>query len=84
MSYFKLDPSRSNVSVLTVNAINRLRLAKQELESAEALLANMSDQEIFDDVGFTGTGAQLQATMSSAVASLNDVAIVNLLESLNW
>lgn len=84
MAYFKVNSGASNASHLIINAVNRLRQAKLEMEAAEALVSNMSDQEILDDVGFSGTGTQLKSTLAGAVTALNSTDVTNLVESLNW
>ena len=84
MAYFTIDPSASNASSLIINAVNRLRQAKKEIEAVEALVPNMSDQEILNDIGFSGSGTQLRDTLSGAVTAVNAVDVTNLVESLNW
>jgi hypothetical protein len=84
MAYFKVNSGASHASQLIINAVNRLRHAKLEMEAAEALVSNMSDQEILDDVGFSGTGTQLKTTLAGAVTALNSSDVTNLVESLNW
>lgn len=84
MAYFKIVSGKSHAVDLLINAVNRLRLAKEELETAEALIANMDNDAIVADIAFTGTGDQLRDTLSGSVVAMNSASMTNLLETLNW
>ncbi len=84
MAVFNITQGASNASGLIINAVNRLRQAKAEVEMANAVIQNMTDQQITDQTGFTGTGAQLKATLAGVEAALNDTDVENFTELLNW
>lgn len=85
MAINTIDRSAGQPAQLLVNAINRLRLARSELQIANSLIQQMDDAEITALVGFSGSGAALQTALAAAVATLEtDATITNAIDKVTW
>lgn len=68
-----------------VSAVEALRRAQQEIASIADLVDQMDAAQITSYTGFSGTAAQLQATLGNVRDKMAaDVDLVNLLTKLIW
>lgn len=84
MPVLTITPRLSDASDKIINAINDLRRAKEQIETVNAIIQNMTDAQVLEQTGFSGTGTQLRGTFQGLEDALNDQSVINATEMLNW